>query len=160
MPRHRHVVHREEVPPVERVQGQRFAFTGRRLGAAAQAQRLGCSLYQVPPGKTGFPHHRHHANEEGIYILTGQGTLRLDDERVPVGPGDYIALPPGGPAHQLLNTGSAVLEYLCFSTMISPEVVEYPDSNKVAALAGTFEKPLLRAIYRKGDTVDYMEGED
>jgi uncharacterized cupin superfamily protein len=50
-----------------------------------------------------------------------------------------IACPPGGPAtaHQLINTGDRDLRYLSVSTMIAGEVVEYPDSGKVAVYVGS-----------------------
>jgi uncharacterized cupin superfamily protein len=43
-----------------------------------------------------------------------------------------LACPPGGPetAHQIVNTSSRDIRYLAVSTMLMPEVVEYPDSNK------------------------------
>ena len=153
------IVHRNDVAPLERTHGEKFAFQGRPLGMAAGSRKLGCTLYQVPPGKTAFPAHVHHANEEAIYILSGAGSLRLGSERHPVGAGDYVALPASGPAHQLFNTGPATLEYLCFSTMISPEVVEYPDSGKVGAMVGSWKEPVLRGIYKKDRQVDYFDGE-
>jgi uncharacterized cupin superfamily protein len=76
-----------------------------------------------------------------------------------VAPGDYIALLASGPAHQLVNTGSVPLVYLAISTLISPEVVEYPDSGKVGAMVGKWKAPLLRAIFKKDQQVDYFDGE-
>jgi uncharacterized cupin superfamily protein len=40
-----------------------------RLGAAAGAERLGATLYQIDPGENGSPFHLHHANEEMIIVL-------------------------------------------------------------------------------------------
>lgn len=159
MARHPQIVHRNDVTPREVSHGQKFAYQGRQLGAAAGGKKLGCTWYEIPPGKTGFPAHVHHANEEAIYILSGTGSLRLGSESHTVAPGDYIAHHAGGPAHQLFNTGTAPLEYLCFSTLISPEVVEYPDSNKVMARVGGLPTPVLRGIYKKDSQVDYYEGE-
>ena len=47
-----------------------------RLGPVIGAERIGCSLAVVPAGKTMFPYHLHHANEEMFVVLSGQGTLR------------------------------------------------------------------------------------
>jgi uncharacterized cupin superfamily protein len=144
--------------------GERFASERKAFTGPAGGQKLGCSLMRVPPGKTAFPHHRHHGNEEAIYILSGTGTLRLDDAEHAVGPGDYIALTAGGPAHQLIATGNAPLEYLCFSTMLAPEVVEYPDAGKVGAIAGVApggdvsQRTVFR-FYKTDANVDYWEGE-
>ncbi len=38
--------------------------------------------------------------------------MRLGRETQPVGPGDAIAIPPGT-LHQMTNTGSTVLKFLC-----------------------------------------------
>jgi hypothetical protein len=38
-------------------------------------------------------------------------------------------------------------------------VVAYPDSKKLAATAGPFEKPIQRWISRQGESVDYWDGE-
>lgn len=56
--------------------------------------------------------HYHPRAEEIYYILAGQGLMRLDQETRAVGPGDAIAIPPGL-AHQITNTGSNVLTFLC-----------------------------------------------
>jgi uncharacterized cupin superfamily protein len=65
----------------------------------------------------------------------------------------------GGPetAHQLVNTGSAELKYLAVSTMQQPEVCQYPDSGKVAALDGTGTDG-FRFVARDVQ-VDYWDGE-
>ena len=86
--------------------GSRFALANRPLGRATGARGIGCSWYEVPPGRTAFPNHYHCANEESVYVLEGSGTLRIGADEVPVGPGDYATFPVG-PAHthQLLNTG-------------------------------------------------------
>ena len=38
--------------------------------------------------------------------------MRVGEESRPVGPGDAIAIPPGVP-HQINNTGTEVLKFLC-----------------------------------------------
>lgn len=121
----------------EQTFGSRFHFRRKALSALAGGQKLGCSLYEVPPGYRAWPFHYHCANEEAIYILSGSGTLRLADEDLPVTVGDYIAFPPGPPGvHQLINTGTETLQYLCLSTMVEPDVVVYPDSEKVGIFGG------------------------
>ncbi|HXE27495.1 MAG TPA: cupin domain-containing protein [Stellaceae bacterium] len=140
-----------------------------RLGAISTkigAQKLGYNLTIVPPGKRAFPRHSHRVNEEMFFILEGEGELIVGAERHPVKRGDVIACPPGGPetAHQIRNTSaSAELKYLAISTRLSPEVVDYPDSNKTGIYAefiGADGKPqLTRFLTRTGATLDYWEGE-
>ncbi len=147
----------------KREHGELFGAEQKRLALRSGGEKLGCSLFRVPPGKTAFPAHLHHTNEEALFILSGQGTLRLGDTEIPVGEGDYVTLPAGGPAHQLLNRSGAMLEYLCLSTMISPEVAEYPDSGKIGVMvAGATPDPAKRKIwkiFKKGSDVEYYEGE-
>ncbi len=133
----------------------------RRLGAATGAQMRGASLTEVQPGSVSFPMHYHCATEEAIYVLRGSGVARIGEQRVPVREGDFIAFPVGPDhPHQMINEGAEPLVYLCVSASAQKvDVVGYPDSKKVAATAGTFDKPILRWISRQGESLDYWEGE-
>lgn len=141
-----------------------------RLGAISTeigAQKLGYNLTVVPPGKRAFPRHSHRVNEEMFFVIEGEGELIIGAERHPLKRGDVIACPPGGPetAHQIRNTSaSAELKYLAISTRLSPEVVDYPDSNKTGVYAefppGSDGKPQgARFLTRTGASLDYWEGE-
>lgn len=164
--KHPNVTHLTEVEPRIGEKGTKFAFTGKRLGPSSGAGMLGCSWYEVPPGKTAFPNHYHCANEEGVYILEGSGETRIGKDTVTVGVGDYIAYPPGPEySHSLKNTGTGPLRYLCLSTMLRTEVVGYPDSKKLAAVGLSDPKtgPMgakVKFIIKEQPSVDYYEGED
>ena len=56
--------------------------------------------------------HFHPRAEEIYYIVEGHGSMQVGNEIHPVGPGDAIAIPPGA-RHQIRNTGSVVLKFLC-----------------------------------------------
>jgi uncharacterized cupin superfamily protein len=159
--RHANVANVTEVEPRVFTKGERFALTNRALGQATGARAIGCSLYEVPPGKTAFPNHYHGANEESIYILDGTGSLRIGPDTVAVGPGDYATFPTGpAHSHQLLNTGSTNLRYLCFSTRALTEVVGYPDSKKIGAFSyDDAGQPRVRIMVRESSGVDYYDGE-
>lgn len=160
------IVHENEIDWMELAHGERIAFRRKLLGQATGAEKLGCSLFEVAPGKRAWPLHYHFANEEGLYILEGSGTLRLGAEEFQVGRGHFInfrAVPEH--AHQLINTGSVPLRYLCFSTMIGPEVCGYPDSGKFGIIAGraapgSGRVSAMRKCFRESSEVDYYEGED
>jgi uncharacterized cupin superfamily protein len=157
--RHPNVVNQDELEPNELKKGKHQGKM-RRFGPAAGSQQIGCSVMEVPPGSVSFPHHYHCMNEEAIYILSGTGTARIGDKRVPVRAGDWIAYPIGPDhAHQMINDGKEPLVYLMLSTMHKCEVVGYPDSKKVAASAGEREKPWIRQIVRAGESLDYWDGE-
>ncbi len=140
----------------------KMGFISPRVGA----QKLGYNITAVPVGKRAFPSHNHHANEEMFFVLQGTGELRVADKRYPVRVGDVIACPAGGPelAHQIVNTGVEELRYLAVSTMISPELVEYPDSGKFGVLAerpasedGTPQRFMF--VGREAESLNYWEGE-
>jgi uncharacterized cupin superfamily protein len=160
------IIHENEVDWLERSHGERIGFRRKLLGQATGAKKLGCGLFEVAPGKRGWPFHYHFANEEALYILQGSGTLRLGTEEFAVGPGHFATFRAGpDAAHQLINTGSVPLRYLCFSTMISPEVGGYPDSGKMGifagrAAAGSTSVYAMRKCFREVSEVDYYDGED
>jgi mannose-6-phosphate isomerase-like protein (cupin superfamily) len=66
---------------------------------------------RLPAHSATTPHH-HPRTEEIYYILEGRGSMQVGDETHPVGPGDAIAIPPGA-RHQIRNTDSIVLKFLC-----------------------------------------------
>jgi len=136
-----------------------------RLGAAAGGDRLGCSLYRLPPGERSWPYHYHGGNEEALYVLAGEGTLRLDGETYPIAPDDYVALPAGeSGAHRVVNDGDEPLRYLVVSTMDDPDVTVYPDSETFGVYVGSPPggrgERSLDGYYRIDDDVDYWEGEE
>ncbi len=141
--------------------GTRFDLERKQLGRAAGGRQLGCSLVRLVPGKCAWPFHYHCANEEAIYILEGQGAMRIGEDRYDVSPGDYIAFPTGSEsAHQLTNTSETPLVYLCISTMINPDVMGYPDSGKIGLAAGSApggdkKQRLFMEFHRREDAVDY-----
>ncbi|HEY3331394.1 MAG TPA: cupin domain-containing protein [Capsulimonadaceae bacterium] len=63
----------------------------------------------IPPGASiGF--HQHVHDEELYMILNGTGEMRIDDETVPVGPGDICLTRPGH-SHALVNTGKTDMHF-------------------------------------------------
>ena len=126
---------------------------------------MGCSLYEVPPGRRAWPYHYHLANEEAIYVLEGSGMLRIGGQEIEVAQGDYVALPTGETgAHQILNNSNEVLRYLCFSTMVEPDIMVYPDSGKIGMFAGAAPggpkaKRTFSKFLRSDAEVGYFVGE-
>ena len=130
------------------------------------AQKLGYSLIVLASGKRGWPMHNHTVNEEMFFVIEGKGELRVGQESYPLRAGDVIACPPGGPdtAHQIVNTSDAELKYLAISTKMSPDVTDYPDSNKFGVLVelppDADGKPRqMRFVGRRETAVGYWDGE-
>jgi uncharacterized cupin superfamily protein len=159
--RHPNVVNLSEVEPRSESTG-RFAFSTRWFTRATGAKGVGCSWFEVPPGRTAFPAHYHCANEEAVFVLEGEGTLHLGDRMILIRAGDYATFPVGPEgAHQIVNTGQAPLRYLAMSTLLPVDVVGYPDSKKVGVMArpGFGERPWLRSVFKSDSEVDYYSGE-
>ena len=65
-------VHRPDLD--EQGDANGFRWRGERVGLKAGAERLGASVYVVPPGDATFPYHYHLANEELLIVLSGART--------------------------------------------------------------------------------------
>jgi len=141
------------------------ARTG-QVGSRIGAQKLGYNITAVPPGKAAFPFHSHRVNEEMFMVLQGTGELRIGAEKFGIRRGDIIACPPGGPetAHQIRNTGTEELRYLAVSTLMTPEIAEYPDSGKFGVFAqfppdSGGNPQFFRFVGREMLNVNYWDGE-
>ena len=132
-------------------------FHGRRKPLGGQ--KLSAGLWELPPGKKSFPLHLHHVTEEALFVLSGTAKVRTPEGMTAIGPGDYVSFPPGGPAHQLVNDGTEPFTYLALSATQGYDVVEYPDSGKVAASVGAFPTG-KRFVFRQKDQAEYWEGEE
>jgi uncharacterized cupin superfamily protein len=148
--------------------GDRFEAQMGRISSRIGAKKLGYNVTVLAPGKCAFPFHNHRVNEEMFFVLEGQGDVRIGSETHPVRQGDVIACPPGGreTAHQLINTSElGDLKYLAVGTSESPEIAEYPDSEKVGVFGefsadGDGKPTAMRYIIRdQEDMTDYWEGE-
>jgi uncharacterized cupin superfamily protein len=136
--------------------GVRFrdAWVGKRLGA----EKIGGSLYEVDPGKKLWPYHLHHANEEWLLVVRGLPTLRSPDGERELAEGDVVCFPRGpAGAHQVLNRSDEPVRVLMLSTMVMPEIVEYPDSEKVGARDAEGKRLFLT---RAGVPVEFWDGEE
>jgi uncharacterized cupin superfamily protein len=103
--------------------------------------------------------HVHHVTEEALFVVSGHAKVRTPDGETPIGPGDYVSFPAGGKAHQLINDGAEPLVYLGIAAVFGADMVEYPDSGKIACSVGA--RPTgRRHLFRLKDEADYFEGEE
>jgi len=130
------------------------AWVGRRIGA----ELLGGSLYELAPGDRLYPYHTHHANEEWLLVVGGEPTLRTPEGEQALREGDVVAFPRGEEGlHQVINRTETPIRVLMLSTMIAPDIVDYPDSGKLGARNAKGERIMLG---RPGPILDYWDGED
>jgi uncharacterized cupin superfamily protein len=156
------IVNIDDVPVMDRRHGEKFAVKWGRVGPLVGLTGLGCAVHVVPSSKCAFPFHRHHVIDEMFFILSGTGEYRLGDKTFSVRSGDFVAAPAGGEAHQIINAGADDLRYLAFSTVGSVDLVDYPDSGKIAVAAGIKNADFKTATYAKVGRMqpaDYYDGE-
>ncbi len=136
------------------------------LGDQLALSGLGCMYIEVDPGKRAFPFHNHLGNDEMFVILEGQGKYRLGTDEIPISRGFVCAAPKGGQdtAHQIINDGDVTIKYLAISTLNDPDICEYPDSDKVLAMAirpgKNFQSAYMKHVTRASNTVGYFDGEE
>ncbi len=114
-------------------------------------------IYDIPPLKSAYPYHYHTNNTEAFYVLSGEGVIFTEDGEKIVKKGDIVVFPPNKVgAHKMTNTSlTEVLSYIDFDTQNSPDVVRYPDSNKV----GIIIQNESSEFYVENTKVDYYKGE-
>jgi uncharacterized cupin superfamily protein len=142
----------------------KFEYRKKSLSQNSGGQKLGCTIYEVPPGKSAFPFHYHCSNEEAVFILEGNAELRFGEQSYFVSKGDYLTFTAEGSAHQLTNRGETILKYMCISTMIEPDIKIYPDSGKVGVVGsisnnGSMPNGKTEKILRGDVEVGLWEGE-
>lgn len=135
-----------------------------RLGRQVGAKRLGFSLYELPPGFRRTAYHYHFANEELLIALCGRVKLRIPGGWRDLDPGEVVAFPRGERgAHRQVNLTAEPARCLVASEMNAPDVVVYPDSEKVLAISrapGSLgDEDELAYWFRTDDAVGYWEGE-
>lgn len=147
---------RELVRAVDRPKETSFAHPlnpcsemhGVMLGDISGLSRIGVNLITVPPGKESCVLHTHSAEEEFIFILSGNGVAEIGEEAFEVGPGDFMGFPTPSVAHHLRNESDADLVYLVGGERKSVEIAEFPKLGKTVLRVG-----------REARTVDTADAE-
>lgn len=99
-----------------------------------------------------------------LVVVAGRPTLRTLEGERELAPGEVVGFPTGRRgAHRLDNRTAEAVRVLSVSTMVAPELNEYPDSGKVWARSYApgaepgAEEAFL--IGRPEANLDYLEGE-
>jgi uncharacterized cupin superfamily protein len=149
------IVHSEQLPWTQAIDHGRFNGRRKELGGA----RLSCGLWELPPGKRSFPLHRHLGTEEALFVVSGRAKVKTPEGETPIGPGDFVSFPAGDVAHQLVNDEREPLVYVAISHPLGVDIVEYPDSGKIASSAGT-AGDRKRFVFNEKSQVEYWDGEE
>lgn len=115
------------------------------------------AIYEIPPQKANYPYHYHLKSEEVFYIISGNGILETPNGNKTISAGDIIVCPPSEKgAHRIINSSQTeMLIYLDFDTVNYPDIVYYPNSDKV----GIILNGETSTFYKKHTHVAYYEGE-
>lgn len=99
------------------------------LGDAGGLSDFGVNLTQLPPGAWSSQRHWHSAEDEFVYILSGEVVLVTDHGEEILRAGDCAAFPKNTPnGHHLINKSHAPATYLEIGTRRPMEdVCHYPD---------------------------------
>jgi uncharacterized cupin superfamily protein len=131
-----------------------------RVGRQLRSERLGASVWELPPGEAAYPYHYHLVEEEMLFVLRGEVWLRDPTGWRALAEGEIVSFPPGeAGAHQLVNRGAQPARLLTISTNGTPDIVIYPDSDKLGANERLPEGGGLSEMYRRSESVDYYDGE-
>lgn len=132
-----------------------------RVGHQLRGERLGLSLWEIPSGETAYPYHFHLAEEEILVVLEGSPTLRDPDGERRLARGEVVRFPRGERgAHQLRNEGPEPVRLLAMRTHGTPDIVVYPDSDKISAAERLPGSDGRKHYFRIADEVDYWDGEE
>lgn len=131
-----------------------------RIGHQLRTERIGLSLWEIPSGEKAYPYHFHLGEEEVLVVLAGSPTLRDPDGTRRLDAGEVIRFPRGEEgAHQLYNEGEETVRLLALSTHGDPDIVIYPDSDKLSAAERLPHADGTKHYFRIADATDYWDGE-
>ncbi len=134
-----------------------YASRSTAVDEAIGGDRIGAALYELQEGERICPYHYHHGVEEWLVVVSGTPVVRTPDGEQPLRAGDVVCF-PGSPegAHAVHGPGRVLM----LSHEVWPAVVVYPDSDKVGARPGPRgSHDGDRLNFRRGDAVDYWDGE-
>jgi uncharacterized cupin superfamily protein len=128
-----------------------------RIGKQLGAQRTGTSVYELPPGQAICPYHYEYGEEEWLLVLHGHPTLRHPDGTTRLDPWDVVCFPSGpSGAHGVRNETDELARVLMYSTVSTPAISVYPDSDKLGVWVGNADDELMLP---RSSAVSYYDDE-
>jgi quercetin 2,3-dioxygenase len=127
---------------------------GWMLSRAAGLRRIAVNLVWLPPGKESAIFHVHYREEEWAFVLEGRCVVELDDAEHELGPGDFVAFPPGV-AHHVRNASADERLLLLEGGEIIPdvEVADFPRLRRRLVRFGN-----QFAVYPMEAELDFIPG--
>ncbi len=115
--------------------------------------QFGAFIEELPPGSRSGHRHWHVAEDEMVYILSGNGVL-VEDHETPLHPGDVACWPAGTPVgHRIDNRSDHPLRYLVVGTRLPDDVIYYADHDLITHKNGACRR------YTHADGRPYLIGQ-
>ena len=123
-----------------------------RLGDAGGLTQFGVNLLRLSPGAWSSQRHWHSAEDEFVYVVSGEVTLVTDKGEEVLRAGECAAFPKGEPnGHHLINKSQAVAVCLEVGTRSGEDFCRYSDIDmQIDSKVGR---------YTHGDGTPYPERE-
>jgi uncharacterized cupin superfamily protein len=136
---------RKDQPPAEHGTDGRAeqygAFERLRYSDVGGLTQFGAAVETLQPGSRSSERHWHEAEDEFLYVISGEATVVEEDGAHLLYPGDAACWPAGAVnAHQV-------------GTLMAHEVIHYPDVEEVGYIEGE-----TRRLHRTEDGSLIMEG--
>lgn len=123
-------VHRPATVNTEAQDGVCGPVTLLRFSDDGGLTQFGAFVEILPPGSRSSIKHWHSAEDEMVYVLSGEVTLHEGDAASPVRAGEAATFRAGVAAgHCLENTGTEPASYLVIGTRTGNDIVTYPDND-------------------------------
>jgi uncharacterized cupin superfamily protein len=107
----------------------------RPLGDLFGLTNFGVNLTRLAPGAVSALRHAHTKQDEFVYILHGQPTLRTDEGQIQLSPGMCAGFKAGtGNGHHLINETADEIVYLEVGDRTPGDQGSYPDDDLKALL--------------------------
>lgn len=131
----KYLVAKEEIDALEGTSKVHFLNdnakrTNKSLGDLTGLTGFGFHIIEIQPGHESTEFHKHHHEDECVYILEGTATAYIGQQEFTVKPGDFLGYRAGGEAHSLYNNGSSVLRCIVVGQRLDHDVGDYPRLNK------------------------------
>jgi uncharacterized cupin superfamily protein len=100
------------------------------LGDAIGLNHIGVHIIYVEPGKDTTEYHKHHYEEECVFVLSGKGILIIEGETYQFEKGDFVGFPRNTAAHCIINDGDEILVCFVRGQRLQQDISDYPNKEK------------------------------
>jgi uncharacterized cupin superfamily protein len=113
------------------------------IGEAGGLTQFGVHLEVLPPGSRSSFRHWHEAEDEMIYLLSGELILIEDSETI-LRPGEAACWPAGHPVgHCFENRSGSDATYLTIGARKPADVIHYPEHDLITVRQGSARRYLF-----------------